>query len=172
VSLFAGYLGDPSRTQAAMSNGCYRTGDLASCDTEGYYTFVGRADDVFKSSDYRVSPFELESVLLEHPHVAESAVVPSIELQRLAVPKAFVVLKPSVSACAQVAQDILLFVRERMGPHKRIRRIEFAELPKTVSGKIRRGELRALEIDSARPRRQAEFWEEDFSESALRGRAR
>jgi acetyl-CoA synthetase len=162
LSLFEGYLGDLDRTYLAKSNGYYRTGDLASRDPDGYFTYVGRADDVFKSSDYRVSPFELESVLLEHPAVAESAVVPSTEEKRWTVPKAFVVLRPTVAPTATVAHEILLFVRERIGPHKRIRRIEFAPLPKTVSGKIRRVELRALETDPRRPRRPAEYWEEDF----------
>jgi acetyl-CoA synthetase len=164
LSLFEGYVGDPQRTDQTMSEGLYRTGDLASRDSDGYYRYIGRADDVFKSSDYRVSPFELESVLLEHQAIAESAVVPSRDDQRWTVPKAFVVLKPDVEPTAQIAQDILAFVRERMGPHKRIRRIEFAPLPKTISGKIRRVELRGLEdargADAGR--RPFEYWEEDF----------
>jgi acetyl-CoA synthetase len=163
VSLFEGYVGDSGRTQDVMTEGHYRTGDLASRDADGYYRYVGRADDVFKSSDYRVSPFELESVLLEHAAVAESAVVPSVDERRWTVPKAFIVLKPSVDPTPQIAREILLFVRERMGPHKRIRRIEFRELPKTISGKIRRVELRGLETAQRSPeRRAAEFWEEDF----------
>jgi acetyl-CoA synthetase len=163
VSLFEGYVGDAGRTKDVMTDGHYRTGDLAARDADGYYRYVGRADDVFKSSDYRVSPFELESVLLEHAAVAESAVVPSVDERRWAVPKAFIVLKPSVDPTAQIAREILLFVRERMGPHKRIRRIEFRELPKTISGKIRRVELRGLETAQRGPaRRAAEFWEEDF----------
>jgi acetyl-CoA synthetase len=162
-SLFEGYVGDTEKTANVMVDGYYRTGDLASRDTDGYHRYVGRADDVFKSSDYRVSPFELESVLMEHPAVAESAVVPSVDERRWSVPKAFVVLKVSVEPTPQVAQDILLFVRERMGPHKRIRRIEFRELPKTISGKIRRVELRGLETAQRNPeRRHSEYWEEDF----------
>ena len=87
-----GYRDDASRTDEAMRNGFYHTGDVASMDEDGYITYVGRADDVFKASDYRISPFELESVLIEHPAVAEAAVVPSPDPIRLAVPKAFVVL--------------------------------------------------------------------------------
>jgi acetyl-CoA synthetase len=164
LSLFEGYVGDPLRTDQIMSEGLYRTGDLASRDSDGHYRYIGRADDVFKSSDYRVSPFELESVLMEHPAIAESAVVPSRDEQRWTVPKAFVVLKPDVEPTAQIAQDILAFVRERMGPHKRIRRIEFAPLPKTISGKIRRVELRGLEEGRGADadRRSYEYWEEDF----------
>jgi acetyl-CoA synthetase len=171
LSLFEGYVGDTERTDKVMTDGHYRTGDLASRDSDGYYRYVGRADDVFKSSDYRVSPFELESVLLEHDAVAESAVVPSVDERRWTVPKAFIVLKPSVDPTAQMAREILLFVRERMGPHKRIRRIEFRALPKTISGKIRRVELRGLET-SERPeaRRSSEYWEEDFPDLKHSGR--
>jgi acetyl-CoA synthetase len=166
VSLFEGYDGDTERTSRVMSDGYYRTGDLASRDGDGYYRYVGRADDVFKSSDYRVSPFELESVLLQHHAIAESAVVPSLDETRWTVPKAFIVLRPSVAVSADLARDILLFVRERMGPHKRIRRIEFADLPKTISGKIRRVELRAIESAgrATGERRECEYWEEDFPE--------
>jgi acetyl-CoA synthetase len=163
LSLFEGYVGDAERTDDVMADGYYHTGDLASRDSDGYYRYVGRTDDVFKSSDYRVSPFELESVLIEHSAVAESAVVPSVDERRWSVPKAFIVLKPSVQPTAQVAREILLFVRERLGPHKRIRRIEFRQLPKTLSGKIRRVELRALETAQRTPeRRSFEYWEDDF----------
>jgi acetyl-CoA synthetase len=171
LSLFEGYVGDAERTDNVMADGHYHTGDLASRDSDGYYRYVGRADDVFKSSDYRVSPFELESVLLEHDAVAESAVVPSVDERRWSVPKAFIVLKPSVEPTAQVAREILLFVRERLGPHKRIRRIEFRALPKTISGKIRRVELRALETAERSPeRRTAEYWEDDFPDLKHSGR--
>jgi acetyl-CoA synthetase len=163
TSLFEGYVGDAAKTGSVMTDGHYHTGDLASLDSDGYFRYVGRADDVFKSSDYRVSPFELESVLLEHAAVAESAVVPSMDERRWSVPKAFIVLKPSVEPTPEIALQILLFVRERMGPHKRIRRIEFRALPKTISGKIRRVELRGLETAERSPdRRSTEYWEEDF----------
>jgi acetyl-CoA synthetase len=166
LSLFEAYIDDDERTRQAMTNEYYRTGDLASRDADGYYHYVGRTDDVFKSSDYRVSPFELESVLMEHAAIAESAVVPSVDELRWTVPKAFVVLKPGIIASADIARDILLFIRERLGPHKRIRRVEFADLPKTISGKIRRIELRALENAqrATRGRRSFEYWEEDFPE--------
>jgi acetyl-CoA synthetase len=147
-----------------MDDGYYHTGDVASRDPEGYLTYVGRMDDVFKSSDYRISPFELESVLIEHAAVAEAAVVPSPDALRLSVPKAFVVLTAGAAADAATAASILRHVRERVSPYKRIRRLEFATLPKTISGKIRRIELRQLEQVRAPggKRRPLEFWEEDL----------
>jgi acetyl-CoA synthetase len=149
-----------------MQGGYYRTGDVAARDRDGYYTYVGRVDDVFKCSDYRLSPFELESALVEHDAIAEAAVVPSPDEIRWNVPKAFIVLKPGLQPSKDIAREIFVFVRKRLGPYKRIRRIEFSDLPKTISGKIRRVELRAAE-KSARAiadRRDNEFWEEDFSE--------
>jgi acetyl-CoA synthetase len=143
--LMVGYLDDPERTAEVTAGGYYRTGDEALRDEAGYYHYVGRGDDVFKSSDYRISPFELESALLEHPLVAEVAVVPSPDPLRLSVPKAFVVLVPGAEGTADVAREILAFARDRLAPYKRVRRLEFAELPKTISGKIRRVQLRALE---------------------------
>ena len=118
---------------------------MAQRDADGYITYVGRADDVFKASDYRISPFELESVLIEHEAVAEAAIVPSPDPLRLAVPKAFVVLAAGYTAGPELAKDILAFAKDRLAPYKRIRRIEFAELPKTISGKIRRVDLRKAE---------------------------
>lgn len=127
---------------------------------------MGRADDVFKSSDYRLSPFELESVLIEHPDGTEAAVVPSPDPRRLSVPKAFVVLRAGVQPDRQAALSILRFARENLAPYRRIRRLEFAELPKTVSGKIQRNLLRELEIErvNAKERRSGYFREEDFPE--------
>src|SRR4029079_10239834 len=145
LGLTDGYADDDAKTSDAMRGGYYHTGDIASRDADGYLTFVGRADDVFKASDYRISPFELESVLIEHPAVAEAAVVPSPDPLRHAVPKAFVALAPGFTPCREVAADILAYCRETLAPYKRIRRLEFADLPKTVSGKIRRVELRAAE---------------------------
>ncbi|MEA5453963.1 AMP-binding protein [Sinomonas sp. JGH33] len=142
VGLMAGYHGDPERTAEAFRGGYYHTGDMARRDADGVITYVGRDDDVFKSSDYRLSPFELESVLIEHPAVAEAAVVPSPDPVRLAVPKAFVVLARGYEAGPALAEEILRFAREHLAPFKRIRRLEFSELPKTISGKIRRVELR------------------------------
>lgn len=160
LGLMAGYAGDPERTRAVLGGAYYPTGDVARRDADGYLWYVGRADDVFKSSDYRISPFELESLLIEHPAVAEAAVVPSPHQERLSVPKAYLVLASGVAPSREVAQDILRFARERLAPYKRVRRVEFAELPKTISGKIRRVELRAHAAKLERG--EWEFWEEDF----------
>jgi len=164
TGLMAGYAGDDEKTQAALGGTYYRTSDVARRDADGYYWYVGRADDVFKASDYRISPFELESALVEHPLVAEAAVVPSPDPLKLAVPKAFVVLKPGAEPTRDTAEAVLRFLRERLAPYKRVRRIEFAELPKTISGKIRRVQLRQLEEQrrAAGERGALEFWEEDF----------
>ena len=164
TGLMAGYRDDPERTAEATRGGFYRTGDVASVDDDGYITYVGRADDVFKASDYRISPFELESVLIEHPAVAEAAVVPSPDPIRLAVPKAFVVLSAGHEPDRETALDILRYTRERLAPYKRIRRLEFADLPKTVSGKIRRVELRTDEAESVGQARPRSFTEDDFPE--------
>ena len=145
LALMVGYRGDPERNAEAMANGVYHTGDVGSRDADGYITYVGRADDVFKASDYRISPFELESVLIEHPAVAEAAIVPSPDPVRLNVPKAYVVLAAGHEPTADTARAILEFARDTLAPYKRVRRLEFAELPKTISGKIRRVELRKRE---------------------------
>ncbi|QGZ51659.1 AMP-binding protein [Streptomyces sp. QHH-9511] len=142
VGLMTGYHGDPERTAEAMAGGYYRTGDIGSRDADGYITYIGRADDVFKASDYKISPFELESALLEHEAVAEAAVVPAPDPVRLAVPKAYVVLAEGWEPSADTAKVLFAHSRAVLAPYKRVRRIEFAELPKTVSGKIRRIELR------------------------------
>lgn len=164
VGLMPGYKDDPQRTADAMRDSLYHTGDVASRDADGYITYIGRTDDVFKASDYRISPFELESVLIEHAAVAEAAVVPSPDPLRTAIPKAFVVLAPGYTASADLAADILAFARTRLSPYKRIRRLEFSDLPKTISGKIRRVELRGLEEKrvAGEGRGVTEFWEEDF----------
>ena len=166
LGLMQAYLDDAERTAHAMGDGYYHTGDVAVRDADGYLTYVGRMDDVFKSSDYRISPFELESVLIEHEAVAEAAVVPSPDPLRLSVPKAFVVLSAGASPDAATAAAIMKHVRERVSPYKRVRRLEFAALPKTISGKIRRVELRQIEErrGSAGARRPHEFWEEDLRE--------
>ncbi len=145
LGLMTGYHGDDDRNAEAMAGGYYHTGDIGSRDADGYITYVGRIDDVFKASDYRISPFELESVLIEHDAVAEAAVVPAPDPLRLAVPKAYVVLADGWAATDETAQAIFRHCRENLAPYKRIRRIEFAELPKTISGKIRRVELRERE---------------------------
>ena len=146
-----------------MRDGRYHTGDVASRDADGYVTYVGRADDVFKASDYRISPFELESVLIEHPAVAEAAVVPAPDPLRLAVPKAYVALAAGHPPDADTARSILAHAREQLAPYKRVRRLEFAELPKTISGKIRRVELRGREEQVA-GRPDGEFRDDDFPE--------
>jgi len=148
----------------AAGEGFHRTGDIARRDSDGYIYYVGRADDVFKASDYRISPFELESLLVEHPAVAEAAVVPSPDRIRTAVPKAFIVVGAGYEACPDLARDIFVFLRRKSAPYKRIRRLEFCELPKTISGKIRRVELRQAEQDRdpVLLRRPFEFFEEDF----------
>ncbi len=163
MGLMIGYKNNAEKTAEIMRDGYYRTGDVAMLDEEGYYTYVGRADDVFKASDYRISPFELESVLIEHEAVAEAAVVPSPDPVRLAVPKAFVVLVEGRQPSEELALSILRHCREHLAPFKRIRRLEFTDLPKTVSGKIRRVQLRKEEeqrdLDG---RRSNEYWEADF----------
>jgi acetyl-CoA synthetase len=143
LGLMAAYEDSAEKTGEAMRGGYYRTGDMASRDADGYITFVGRADDVFKASDYRISPFELESTLIEHDAVAEAAVVPCPDALRLAVPKAYLVLRAGVAPSADLAKAIFAFARQQLAAYKQIRRIEFVdELPKTFSGKIRRVELR------------------------------
>ncbi|MGW0810067.1 AMP-binding protein [Nonomuraea sp. NPDC002799] len=153
LGLMSGYVGGSSE---AMRGGFYHTGDVATRDQDGYLTYVGRTDDVFKASDYRISPFELESVLLEHVAVAEAAVVPAPDPVRLAVPKAYVTLAPGFEADETTARSIFEHCRRELAPYKRVRRLEFGELPKTISGKIRRVELRVRE-----PRR--EFREDDLN---------
>ncbi len=144
-NLMTGYLDNPERNAEVLSGGYYHTGDVASRDENGYITYVGRTDDVFKASDYKISPFELESVLIEHPAVAEAAVVPAPDETRLAVPKAYVALAAGWEPNEETAFEILKYAREHLAPYLRVRRIEFFELPKTMSGKIRRVELRARE---------------------------
>ncbi len=143
--LMQGYSGGGGSAAGAFRGDYYHTGDIASCDEDGYFTYVGRADDVFKASDYRISPFELESALIAHPVVAEAAVVPCPDPLRGFVPKAYVVLKAGSVASTDTAQEIFRFLRQRLAPYQRIRILEFSELPKTISGKIRRSELRRRE---------------------------
>lgn len=172
AGLMQGYLGEDGAARGAEGE-VYRTSDVVFVDDEGYLTFVGRSDDVFKSSDYRISPFELESVLIEHEAVAEAAVVPSPDPIRLAVPKAYVMLTSGAVPSRETALSILRHVRARLAPFKRVRRLEIvAELPKTISGKIRRVQLRRLEHegDRASALRGVEFHEDDFPElHAARG---
>jgi len=168
TGLMQGYQADDGGVRTHR-DAVYRTGDVAAIDDDGYLTYVGRADDVFKSSDYRISPFELESVLIEHPAVAEAAVVPSPDVLRLAVPKAFLALAPGHKADRDTALSIFRHCRATLAPFKRVRRLQFAELPKTISGKIRRVELRRAETANVEGGQRAalEFWEDDFSDGEM-----
>jgi acetyl-CoA synthetase len=166
AGLMQGYQGEDGKV-LGTDGVRYRSGDVVFADDDGYLTFVGRSDDVFKSSDYRISPFELESILLEHEAVAEAAVVPSPDPIRLAIPKAYVLLTSGAERSRDTALSIFEHLQTRLAPFKRIRRIELvAELPKTISGKIRRVQLRRLEHENKRDDalRGVEFREEDFPE--------
>ena len=167
VGLTPGYFGDPDKNADTFRDGFYHSGDIAEQDEDGYITYIGRGDDVFKASDYRLSPFELESAVIEHQAVAEVAVVPSPDPIRLAVPKAYVVLAAGFEPTAETAESILKHCRETLAPYKRIRRLEFHDLPKTVSGKIRRVDLRKREVeihasDPDAVKVGAEFCDADF----------
>ncbi|MEP7739596.1 AMP-binding protein [Nocardioides sp. 31GB23] len=170
MSLMTGYQDDEERNADAMRGGYYHTGDVASRDADGYIFYIGRTDDVFKASDYKISPFELESVLIEHPAVAEAAVVPAPDEVRLAVPKAYVALAPGFEPTRETAADIFRHARAGLAPYQRIRRLEFLELPKTISGKIRRVDLRGREEEAVTGTTEVNEWREDqFPE--LRGDA-
>ncbi len=164
TALMTGYADDPVKTAEVMRDGYYHTGDVGLRDGDGYITYVGRADDVFKASGYRISPFELESVLIEHPAVAEAAIVPSPDPVRGFVPKAYVITAPGHAQDRDTAASIFRFLRERLSGYKLVRRLEFSDLPKTISGKIRRVELRGQEKAraGAGARNASEFLEEDF----------
>jgi acetyl-CoA synthetase len=166
VNLMAGYHGDPERTAEAVRDGYFHTGDVASRDADGYITFIGRTDDIFKSSDYKVSPFEVESVLLEHPAVAEAAVVPAPDDTRLNIAKAYIALATGWESNGETALSVLRHARNGLPPYMRVRRVEFFELPKTSSGKIRRVELRMRE-DAAAAQRETlpgEWRDDQFPE--------
>ena len=159
-----GYLDDDELNARAMAGGYYHTGDVATSDDDGYITYVGRTDDVFKASDYRISPFELESVLIEHEAVAEAAVVPSPDPVRLAVPKAYVLLAggrtPSASWRSRSWRSAGSGSRRTSGSGG----WSSASCPRRSPGKIRRVELRGQETSRpASPRGVTEFWEEDFT---------
>ncbi|WP_206956489.1 AMP-binding protein [Trinickia acidisoli] len=164
LGLMTRYANNADATAHVMRDGRYHTSDVAMQRDDGYYVYIGRADDVFKSSDYRLSPFELESALIEHEAVAEAAVVPSPDPLRLSVPKAYVMLRHGYTFSPELAKSIFAFSRERLSPYKRIRRLEAYDLPKTISGKIRRVELRRREMarGDAAERLPGEYWEDDF----------
>ena len=163
--LMLGYLQEDG-SLLPLQGAYYRAGDAVRRDTDGTFTYIGRVDDVFKSSDYRISPFELESVLIEHPAVVEAAVVPSPDPVRLVVPKAFIALSSECPPNSDTALSIFQHIRVRLAPYKRIRRLAFTELPKNVAGKIRRVELRQSEAKRGNAKLQGEFDEGDFPELA------
>ena len=165
AGLMRGYQRDDG-TIETLSGAFYRTGDVAMRDEDGHFTYVGRAHDVFKASDYRISPFELESAMIEHEAVAEAAIVPAPDAVRTAVPKAFIALAAGVEPTRDTALALFRHSRKRLAPYKRIRRLEFYELPKTISGKIRRVELRQREEKAfnAGTSIASEFRETDFPE--------
>ncbi len=168
LGLMKGYRCAREREDDVFVGGWYLTGDMAMRDADGYFWFVGRNDDVFKCSDYRISPFEIESIMLEHPAVAEAAVVASRDDARNGfVPKAFLALRPGCETTAAMALDIFRFCRHRMALYKRPRRLQFMpELVKTTSGKLRRVELREYDEQLRRQnqRGELEFMENDFTE--------
>ncbi|HTG00173.1 MAG TPA: AMP-binding protein [Nitrospirota bacterium] len=148
VGIFEGYLEDPAENAKVFQHGWYNTGDKATKDGDGYFTFVGRGDDIIKASGYRIGPFEVESVIQEHPAVAENAVIASPDPVRGEIIKAVVVLAPGFTASTALAKEIQEFVKAKTAPYKYPREIEFMqELPKTVSGKIKRAVLRSREVE-------------------------
>lgn len=159
--IFTGYLGEPDRNEKVFKHGLYYTGDKAYKDEDGYIWFVGRDDDVIKASDFRIGPFEVESVLIEHETVVEAAVVGSPHVIRGFSVKAFVLLREGEVPTKSLAEDLFRYCDKHLATYKTPRIIEFVEtLPKTISGKIRRVELRAAEASSKRKNeaRQHEFF--------------
>ena len=167
IGLFKEYMGDPEKTAKVFVGKYYYTGDKAFFDEKGYWWFVGRADDVIKTSDYRVGPFEVESALIEHPAVAEAAVVGSPHPIRYQLVKAFVLLAPGYEPSRELALELFMHCRKILARYKIPRIIEFVpELPKTISGKIRRVELRAIEEEKRKKdeRGEHEYFYDDFPE--------
>jgi acetyl-CoA synthetase len=163
AALMRGYIDAQTGQPRGADQPFYRTGDVAQLDEDGYYIFVGRADDVFKSSDYRISPFELESVLIEHPAIAEAAVVPRPDPVRLAIPVAYITLIDGAAPDHATAHSIFQHLNTRLAPFKRIRILRFTQdLPKTISGKIRRVQLRQAEAAPTPPTDYVQFAEIDF----------
>jgi len=163
IGLFRGYLNNEEETRRVFRNGFYYTGDKAYMDEDGYFWFIGRGDDVIKSSGYRIGPFEVESALIEHPAVQEAAVVGSPDVIRGLIVKAFIVLNPGYRPSESLIKDIQKHVKKVTAPYKYPREIEFVEsLPKTISGKIKRYELREreakrlMENNSSTPRPPAD----------------
>ncbi len=166
LGLLTGY-DDVEKNREIFKGGWYLTGDTAYMDESGFIHFIGRVDDVFKSLDYRISPFEVESEIMEHPAVMEVGVIPTIDDRDRIVPKAFIVLKPDYFANKQTALDLFRFIRDNMAPYKRPRSIEFMEeFPKTISAKVMRKDLRQYdkELKQKKIRGKHEFLEKDFAE--------
>jgi acetyl-CoA synthetase len=146
-SMFRGYWDDDERYRKCFADGWYLTGDLARRDPDGYYWFVGRADDVIKTSGHLVGPFEVESVLMEHPAVAEAGVIGKPDPVALELVKAFVTLKPGIDGTDALARELIGHARKRLGAVVAPKELEFrASLPRTRSGKIMRRLLKAREL--------------------------
>ena len=143
-ALFSGYYRDEEITRQAWHDGYYHTGDTAWMDEDGYFWYVGRTDDVIKASGYRIGPFEIESVLMEHPSVLECAVTGAPDPIRGTVVKATIVLTKAYQPSEALKKELQTYVKRQTAPYKYPRIVEFVdELPKTISGKIRRTEIRA-----------------------------
>jgi len=168
IGLFTEYIGNPEKMAGVFRDGYYYTGDRASFDSDGYWWFVGRADDVIKSSDYRVGPFEVESALIEHESVREAAVIGVPDPKRHQLVKACVILKEGYEPSRELALEIFKHTINILAKFKIPRIIEFTpELPKTISGKIRRVELREMEVtrkEQSQKQSQNEFFYWDFPE--------
>ena len=147
VGMFNGYYRDDALTQSVWQDGVYRTGDMAWRDEDGYYWFVGRADDIIKSSGYRIGPFEVESALLEHPAVLECAITAVPDIDRGQIVKATIILSNNYIASDELARELQEHVKKTTAPYKYPRIVEFVkELPKTISGKIRRVQIRDTDV--------------------------
>jgi len=157
---------DTSRNKDIFKGGWYLTGDTAFMDEDGYVHFVGRVDDVFKSLDYRISPFEVESEIIEDPSVLEVGVIPTVDKRDRIVPKAFIVLNQEYTPNRKMALEIFRFIRDKIAPYKRPRSIEFMEeFPKTISSKVMRKDLRAYDEELRKEGKvgEFEFFESDFA---------
>jgi len=174
LGLLEGY-DDDEKNNEIFKQGLYLTGDTAYMDKEGFVYFIGRSDDVFKSLDYRISPFEVESEIMEHKAVLEVAVIPTVDDRDRIVPKAYIVLKPGFKINSEMALELFRFIRGNMAPYKRPRSIEFMNaFPKTISAKVMRKDLRQfdLKLKKEKSRGAFEFFEKDFSSELNLGKRR
>ncbi|HVG04818.1 MAG TPA: AMP-binding protein, partial [Burkholderiaceae bacterium] len=148
---FLEYWRNPDATRNKFSGDWCRTGDLASVDGDGYMWYQGRADDMFKAAGYRIGPSEIENCLVNHPAVANAAVVPKPDTERGALVKAFVVLAVGYSPSSALVEELQLYVRGKLAPYEYPKEIEFiSELPMTTTGKVQRKVLREMERERAR----------------------